>query len=126
MDLSVQKMQPPAKVQGKSAAKKSEPGSSDEAVGVINSDQAVKMDRGNAGYEERDQDEQQADQIEQRQGRRKNRQLISQEGLSELTGSLETTEPDQKTADGLLNMRAYQAPNAETEKDEHPHFEVNI
>ena len=45
MDLSVQKMQPPATVKGKSAAKKTDPSGSEDAVETITRDQVVHMDR---------------------------------------------------------------------------------
>ncbi|WP_319533460.1 hypothetical protein [uncultured Cohaesibacter sp.] len=126
MDLSVQKMQPPATVKGKSAAKKTDPSGSDDAVETITRDQAVHMDRGNAGYEESDSDDYQPSQRDHRQARRRNRQLLSREDLTELTGTLETTQPNQMTSDGLMNLRAYSAHPPEKDQDERPHFEVNI
>ncbi|PLW78851.1 hypothetical protein [Cohaesibacter celericrescens] len=128
MDLSVQKMQPPASVQGKSAAKKTSPGSSDDAVDDVSRDQKTRFAHGNTGYDEIDADDCHPRQPEthERKRRRKNRQLLSREDLSELTSSLEELQQADQSADGLMNMRAYQAQPSETEEDERPHFEVNI
>ena len=128
MDLSIQKMQPPATVKGKSAAKRTDPSGGDDAVETVAPDQLIHMDRGNAGYEETDPDEKQPQHDDHRQGRRKNRQLLSREDLSELTGSLEAIEQNQMTSDGLMHLRAYTTTPrpAEPDEDERPHFEVNI
>ena len=128
MDLSVQKMQPPATVQGKSAAKKTNPGSSEDAIEDVARDEDVRFKHGGTGYEEVDPDEKDArDDAEQRQGRRKNRQLLSRDDLSELTSSLEQLQQPQSSADGLMNMRAYQsAPPPPEEQDDRPRLEMNI
>ena len=128
MDLSVQKMQPPATVQGKSAAKKTNPGSSDDAVDDVARDQETRFAHGNTGYDEIDPDDSNPSKpnTPERQQRRKNRQLLSGEDLSELTSSLEDLQQIDQSADELMNMRAYQAHPTETEEDQRPHFEVNI
>ena len=125
MDLSVQKMQPPASVQGKSAAKKTAPASSEEAVDDVMLENAVNFHRGNNGYESDDSDEQNAP--DDRKQRRKNRQLLSGEDLSELTMSVEVLQQDYHSADGLMQVRAYQSHAPEPkDEDDLPHFEVNI
>ncbi len=128
MDLSVQKMQPPATVQGKSAAKKVNQNNSDEAVEDVARDELVRFKHGNTGYDKADPDEQKerSGQDEQRKGRRKNRQMLSREDLSELTSSLELLQNEQATADGRMNLRAYQAPPSQEEDDKGPHLEINI
>ena len=128
MDLSVQKMQPPAALSGKSAAKKANQGDSDDAVENVDRDKEVRFAHGNTAYEETDPDEQREDEASQhkRKGRRKNRQLLSQDDLSQLTTTLAEQQPVTRTADGLMNMRAYQAPSKPDEDEKAPHFEVNI
>lgn len=128
MDLSVQKMQPPASVQGKSAAKRTNQGDSDDAVENIARDQRTRFTHGNTGYEAVDPDKEQSQQQEgfKRQQRRKNRQLLSREDLSQLTTSVQTEMQEGKTADGLMNLRAYQTPAPQDPEEEKPHFEVNI
>ncbi|SNY94277.1 hypothetical protein SAMN04515647_4599 [Cohaesibacter sp. ES.047] len=126
MDLSVQKMQPPATVKGKSAAKKTDPSGSDDAVETISRDQTVHMGRGNAGYEEPDPDERHEKSGDDRERRRKNRQLLSREDLTELTESLEAEQQNQMTSDGLMHLRAYTAQPKDKDEEERPHFEVNI
>ncbi|WP_319413470.1 hypothetical protein [uncultured Cohaesibacter sp.] len=130
MDLSVQKMQPPATVRGKSAAKKTSPGSeSDEAVANTSRDQAVEFKHGNTGYDALDPDERkpEEDKKQKRQDRRKNRELLSQDDLSELTASMENIQKNETIADGLMHVKAYQtAPHPKEEEKDLPHFEVNI
>jgi hypothetical protein len=130
MDLSVQKMQPPATVRGKTAAKRTTPGSeSEEAVENAMRDQHVEFKHGNTGYEAIDPDEEKAGHKDkdERQGRRKNRQLLSQDDLSELTTSMDDLQQEEKLADGLAQLRAYQtAPATDKKDDDLPHFEVNI
>nr|WP_321980216.1 hypothetical protein [uncultured Cohaesibacter sp.] len=131
MDLSVQKMQPPATVRGKSAAKKTSPGSeSEEAVTTTSRDQAIEFKHGNTGYESLDPDDSNSEHApsKKRKGRRKNRQLLSQDDLSELTVSMEDAQQEDTMADGLLQVRAYQTTPApkEDKEDDLPHFEVNI
>ena len=124
-------MQPPATVRGKSAAKKTNSASeSDEAVETASADQSLEFKHGNTGYDALDPDEKRSDQsnIPKRQGRRKNRQLLSQDDLSELTASMEEAQQQNNAAGGLMQVRAYQAtPVAKEEEDDsRPHFEVNI
>ncbi|WP_319485773.1 hypothetical protein [uncultured Cohaesibacter sp.] len=130
MDLSVQKMQPPATVRGKTAAKRTTPGSeSEEAVENAMRDQHVEFKHGNTGYEAIDPDEEKASHKDkdERQGRRKNRELLSQDDLSELTASMDERQQEEKLADGLAQLRAYQAAPSTGKKDDNlPHFEVNI
>lgn len=126
MDLSVQKMQPPATTKGKTAAKKSDPNGSEEAAEAIARDQKVYMGKGNAGYEERDHDEERQPVLDDRKARRKNRQMLSSEDLTQLTSSLLSAQQDQSAADELMNLRAYKS-QADTDSDEDkPHFELNI
>ncbi|WP_316860050.1 hypothetical protein [uncultured Cohaesibacter sp.] len=128
MDISVQKMQPPATVQGKSAAKKTNLGTTEDAVETAEADQEVEFKHGNTAYSSVDPDERNGKNghEQERKGRRKNRQLLSQDDLSELTTSIAELQKEAKPADGLLHMRAYQAPSEPEEDDERPHFEVNI
>lgn len=128
MDLSVQKMQPPATVRGKSAARKTDQASSDEAVGDVARDELVRFKHGNTGYDKIDPDEQKdrSDNNDDRSGRRKNRQMLSHEGLSELTSSVELLQTEQVSADGRMNLRAYQTTTAKDEEEVGPHLEINI
>lgn len=128
MDLSVQKMQPPASLQGKSAAKRAKQGDSEEAVETVAQDEAVTFAHGNTGYEATDPDEQadKSNQQEQRQGRRKQRQLLSRDDLSQLTMSVEDGAAQAQTAEGLMHLRAYQSQPSDNEEDKPRHFEVNI
>ena len=130
MDLSVQKMLPPATVRGKSAAKKTSAGSeTEEALETASSDQSVDFKHGNTGYDALDSDQEQSggESHQKRQGRRKTRELLSNDDLSELTSSLEEEQNTEKQAGEYMNLRAYQTVPAKPDKDEdRPHFEVNI
>lgn len=128
MDLSVQKMQPPATVRGKSAARKSDQASSDEAIEDVARDELVHFKHGNTGYDKIDPDDnkERPDSEDERSGRRKNRQMLSHQGLSELTSSVELLQAEQASADGRMNLRAYQTTPAKDEEEAGPHLEINI
>ena len=128
MDLSIQKMQPPASVQGKSAAKKTNQSESEEAVEDVTRDQKTRFTHGNTGYEAIDPDEQDNSQEEthQRKGRRKQRQLLSGEDLSHMTATMEEEGNQAHKAEDLMHLRAYKAPPKEEDEKSSPHFEVNI
>ncbi|MCT4657295.1 MAG: hypothetical protein N4A65_15995 [Cohaesibacter sp.] len=129
MDLSVQKMLPPASVQGKSAAKKTNNGAlSDDAVETAAEDQKIRFTHGNTGYDSSDPDEQSSHdpQEERRQNRRRQRQLLSGEDLSELTSTMADPAHKPQSADGLLNLRAYQPLKRSDKDDDTVHFERNI
>ena len=131
MDLSVQKMQPPASVQGKSAAKRSARSGTvteDSAVESAERDQKTRFVHGNTGYEQSDKDEQaeqeakkQAHQTLQHQA-----QLLSGEDLSQLALSVEQSQADGTSADGLMNLRAYQSKPTTNDQEEEPQFDKNI
>jgi hypothetical protein len=131
MDLSIQKMQPPASVQGKSAAKKSSRAGAiteDNAVESADRDEKVEFRHGNTAYEQSDHEElSEKDLTNQRKRpRQKQSQLLSGEDLPQLTKSMETSSLPEKSADGLMNLRAYQSPPALAEQEEEPHFDKNI
>ncbi len=128
MDLSVQKMQPPASLQAKSAAKRTNQGDSEDAVEDVARDQQARFTHGNTGYEALDPDEErrQDQQNFKRGQRRKQRQLLSKEDLSQLTTSVQTDLHDGKSADELMNLRAYQTQTPPDQEEDKPHFEVNI
>lgn len=129
MDLSVQKMRPPASVQGKSAAKRtSSSAQSEDAVETASEDQKLSFKHGNTAYDTLDADEQTSQPQEaapERQKRRKRRQLMSNEDLRELTqeaASMQNT----LSADGLMNMRAYQTSKPAQPEPEDPHFDKKL
>lgn len=131
MDLSVQKMQPPASVQGKSAARKASRSGAlteDEAVESTERDADVRFMHGNTAYEGIEQDDQLDQDPKGRKPRRKRRgaNLLSGEDLSQLTISMEMESTPQHSADGLMNLRAYTAAPAPREDDEEPNFDRNI
>lgn len=131
MDLSVQKMQPPASVQGKSAAKKASRSGAlteDEAVEATEADAEVHFTHGNTGYESADQGDQLDHDYLGRKPRRRRRgaNLLSGEDLSQLTMSMEMASTPQHSADGLLNLRAYQSAPSAHAADEEPNFDRNI
>lgn len=131
MDLSIQKMQPPASVQGKSAAKKSSRAGAiteDNAVESADRDEKVEFRHGNTAYEQSEHDELSEKNATNRQKRPRQQQsqLLSGEDLSQLTKSMETSEIPERSADGLLNLRAYQATPVLSEQEEEPHFDKNI
>ncbi len=131
MDLSVQKMQPPASVQGKSAAKKASRSGAlteDEAVESTEADANVSFMHGNTAYERADQDDQPDHDPLGREPRRRRRgaNLLSGEDLSQLTMSVEQTSTPQQSADGLMNLRAYTSAPAPHQEDEEPNFDRNI
>ena len=128
MDLSVQKMQPPAALQKKSAAKRTEPENGNDAVEDVIRDQMVRFAHGNTQYGQRDPEEQkeESNQLENRKGRRKKRQLLSREDLSELTSSLELQQNAHVTADGRMSLRAYKTSPPNKEDEEGAHLEINI
>ncbi len=132
MDLSIQKMQPPASVQGKSAAKKSSKSQEekdDDAVEAAERDQETRFMHGNTAYTTVDPDEQQSDteqESDYRNRRRKQRQMISGEDLSQLTQAHEETQAQSQLAGERLNMRAYAAlPENSDDEIEHQ-FDRNI
>lgn len=128
MDLSIQKMQPPASLKGKTAAKRTNQGDSDEAVETVAQDEAVRFTHGNTAYESSDPEEQPSpnSQTEERQSRRKQRQLLSRDDLSQLTMSVEHGATQAQTAEGLMHLRAYKTQSSEEEDKKSPNFEVNI
>lgn len=130
MDLSIQNMQPPASLQKKSAAKKTGSGTLDEdAIANTSEDQAVTFTHGNTGYETstEEEEQQQRKQRRHREARRKNRQLLSGEDLSELTNNVSAEGETHSNAETFMQLKAYQSPPPAKDDDEkHPHFEVNI
>ncbi|SFO66299.1 hypothetical protein SAMN04488056_110120 [Cohaesibacter marisflavi] len=129
MDLSVQKMQPPATTLGKTAAKKTSNNLSDDSVEDVPRDQAIDFKHGNTGYEAVDPDKEKSRPKDKpkRQGRRKNRQMLSGDDLLELTNTLETEQEEDTSAEEFLQVRAYQAKTQpKNEEDDLPHFEINI
>lgn len=129
MDLSVQKMQPPASVLGKSAAKKTNQNLSDDSVGDVARDQAISFKHGNTGYEAVDPDEEKSRSKDtpRRKRRRKNRQMLSGDDLLELTNTLENEQDEDTSAEEFLQVRAYEANNQQkNDEDDLPHFEINI
>ena len=128
MDLSVQKMRPPASVKGKTAAKSIAPGSSSEAVEDVGRDELVQFRHGNTSYDRPDDSDQDHHEVTQdgRKGRRKNRQMVSREDLSELTSSLEVIQNDPPTADGRMSLRAYKTHLTPKKEDQRPQLEINI
>lgn len=130
MDLSVQKMQPPASLQNKSAAKKTNSSNlNDDAVETASRDEKTRFTHGNTGYEAVDADEKSGNTYEKpkRQKRRKQRQLLSGEDLTELTNTMVDQGNQTCSADGLMNLRAYQAsPQPVLADDEETHFDRNI
>lgn len=131
MDLSVQKMQPPASVQGKSAAKKASRSGTlteDEAVESTERDEKARFAHGNTGYERSEQDDQQDHDPLGREPRRRRRgaNLLSGEDLSQLTMSMEQASLPQQSADGLMNLRAYKTASAPQSADDEHNFDRNI
>lgn len=131
MDLSVQKMQPPASVQGKSAAKRTSRSGAvteEDAVESTERDQKVRFTHGNTGYETIDPDQQDSQEKDSRKQKPQlgQQQLLSGEDLSELNSSMETAQIAEKSADGLMKIRAYQSAPAPTVSDDEPHFDRNI
>ncbi|HAT86556.1 hypothetical protein [Cohaesibacter gelatinilyticus] len=131
MDLSVQKMQPPASVQGKSAAKRTSRSGAvteEDAVESAERDQKVRFTHGNTGYETIDPDQQDNQEKDARKQKRQlgQQQLLSGEDLSELNSSMETAQIAEKSADGLMKIRAYQSAPAPAVSDDEPHFDRNI
>ncbi|MCV6576612.1 MAG: hypothetical protein OIF58_12830 [Cohaesibacter sp.] len=131
MDLSIQKMQPPASIQGKSAAKKTSRSGAvteDDAVESTERDEKVRFTHGNTAYEQQDKDKDQRDDVAPLQAyiSQPQAQLLSGEDLSQLTKSMEESAQTDQSADGLMNLRAYQPQTKQKTDEDKPHFDKNF